>query len=660
MANFKCILIIRTANKVLFQINSSGKYELISVEQDVSLDRAKEYVQRTYKLEISDCQELVSCTFPGGRTYYICVDKPALEPPYGQKWFTLLTAAGKLPDEDTYHVIKDFLRHQAELSNVQLQFGLREGKIVAVGELFPEERGLKCGCVCPVCAGALVARLGTKKQAHFAHYKATDCDVASAQQTALHLLAKELISEARGMFFPAAMVHCQEAFSDEYEVREITRRLPKALEYRLAGFYSCSNVILEKKISDIIPDIILVQDEQLVLVEIAVTHFIDEEKQKKIEELGLSVLEVDLSDLRAEELNRKELQNRLLNTPEKKTWAYLPASQARQAAFDQYSELYKKAEQDIAAEEQQRIQKEKERAEKQEAAQQKYDQLIHPALYRETLTRRRDDKETFQMVRQFSFYHDQNYSGIPFFLDIPTTGDLVFACDRRIWQAAIFDRFIYNRNMEKAEPATVNAKRISSWVTNHQHFFKLDWELMSNVFSYAGGVGRQRSLLNQSIWEFLEHLAQLGFIARLEHSQTKLLVAHSIVPPNEDAAKALRQVLSKVDPYSPKASDFIRGNMKDFDRWQQEREERVVQAMRRAEAEKERQAQYEAGMQEILGSLPEEGFDGEAPLIDSYGHRWFLCTGCGSIVRDNDMSFYGGANGVNKGICRECNRRGQY
>lgn len=659
MANFKCILVIRSEKKILFQMNSSGKYELISMEQDASPDRIKEYVQQTYKLSVTDCQEIVPCGDPRRRIYYVCVDKVITEPPYGQKWFTLLTAAGKLSNEGSYDDLRAFLRREAELSNVQLQFGLRDGKIVVVGELSPDERGLKCDCVCPVCGGSLVARLGTKKQAHFAHYRATDCDVASVQQTALHLLAKELIAEAKGMFFPAAAVRCGEVFSDsDSETWEIIQRLPKTLEYRPAGFYTCSDVILEKKVSDIIPDIILVRGEQRVLVEIAVTHFIDEEKQQKIEKLGLPVLEVDLSDLRTEQLNREELRTRLLTTPEKKKWMFLPTSQARQAIFDQYNTLYEQAEKDIEAEEKQRIQKAKRRAEKREVAQEKYDRLLHPDLYRETLIKRRNDEKTLQIIQQLSFYHDQNYSDVPFFLDIPTTGDLVFDCDRRVWQAAIFDRFIYNRNTEKSEPATVHAKKISSWATNYQRLFKLDWELMSRVFSYAGGYGHQRSLLNQSIWEFLGHLARLGFIEQFDYLQADLLVAHSIIPPNKDAARALSEVLNGVDPFLPQTPGIIRQSMKSFDRWQEENEERAALAAKRAEREKERQAEREAGLQEICDSLPECGFDGDTPLIDSFGHHWCLCTGCGSIVCDSDMSFYGGVNGVNKGICRECGKKG--
>lgn len=167
MADYKCVLVIRAANKVLFETNSSRKYELISVEQDISPDGAKQYVQQIYKLHVSDCQELLSCRIPKSRIYYVCVEKPQSEPPYGRKWFTLSTAASKLPDESAYDGLREFLRYEAELSNVQLQFGLRDGKIVAVGELSPDERGLKCGCVCPSLRWKLSGQAGNKKTSAF-------------------------------------------------------------------------------------------------------------------------------------------------------------------------------------------------------------------------------------------------------------------------------------------------------------------------------------------------------------------------------------------------------------------------------------------------------------------------------------------------------------
>lgn len=657
MTGFKCILIIRFKNKVLFQTNASGKYELISIAQDRSPDKIKEEILRTYNLKPINCQEMTPSRTFKSRTYYVCVDSSDSDLPYGQRWLTLLTAANKLPDEEPYDTIKNFLKHQAELSNVQLQFGLREGHIVGVGELSPDKRGLKCECICPMCGGTLLARLGTKKQPHFAHYKATDCDIASAQQTALHLLAKELIAEANGMYFPAVTVSRKEVFPfEDYQTREITQRLPMALEYRPAGFHRCSNVILEKKVSDIIPDIILVQGEQRVLVEVAVTHFIDEEKQKKIVGLGLPVLEVDLSDLKTDQLNREEIRKRLLDTPEQKEWKFLPSSPARQAVFAQYAALYKKAEQDLEAEAVRQEQKEYERAQRQEYAQRKYDCLLNPDRYRSALEKQRNDEKAFRVVQELTFFHDQNYIAPLFFLDIPTTGDLVFKCDRRIWQSAIFDKFIYNRTPNETERVTIDVKKITSWAIKHQKFFQLDWELMPKVFSYVGGSGYRRSLLEQGISEFLRHLARLGFITKPAYHQANLLVSHSIIPPNANAENALAETLHALDLTSPKTPDMIRKHMKDFDIWQQEQEGRLARKMKQAEKRKEQQLQYETGLQEILANLPENGFDGDIPLKDSFGHRWFVCTSCGSIVRDNDMLYYGGISGINKGVCRECGR----
>lgn len=563
---------------------------------------------------------------------------------------------------------ENIAQSQAELSDVKLQFGLREGKLVAVGELSQEERGLKCGCICPVCKGVLFARLGKKRQAHFAHYKTTNCDVASAQQTALHMLAKDIIAQAKGMYIPAATVSRNEAFTDDRnEEWKVMARLPLTLEYRPAGFYTCSDVILEEKISGIIPDIVMVHGQQRVLVEIAVTHFIGEEKQNKIEELGLPVLEVDLSDLKAEEISREELRKRLLDAPDGKEWAFLPDSRTRQASIEKYNTLYKEAQQAVEEEERQEILREEERRKKQAAAQQKYNRLLQSTVYRETLIKQRDDEQISRIIRQFRFSKDSNYSSFPFFLDIPTNGDLVFDCDRRIWQAAIFDNFIYNRNTEGAEPATVHVKKIASWAVKHQKIFRLDGELMPRVFSYAGGHGRRRSLLEQSIEEFMWHLYRLGFISKPNYSEAEILAAHSIVPPNEEAAKMLVKALSEVDLSSIKAADAVRERLEAFMRWREKQEEKEQRekaekeieetALRREKIKKERQAQYIAGKQEILDRLRENGPDENVMLKDSFANRWLWCISCGSIARDIDMASYGGKNSANKGICRECSKQ---
>lgn len=414
---------------------------------------------------------------------------------------------------------------------------------------------------------------------------------------------------------------------------------------------------MEKRLSDIIPDIILEQGEQRILAEIAVTHFIDEEKKSKIEMLGLPVLEVDLSDLRADELNREVISRRLLSEPEQKRWVFLPETEARQAAVAQYRSHYENTKEELKAEERQRAEKEKLQEKKRKIAQKKYQYLLRPDRYSNTLAQRRNDTQALRAIQKLGFSRNWNAEAIPFFFDIPTTGDLVFECDRRIWQAAIFGTFVFSRNMQKTDPIIISTKKIASWSTKHQDIFKIDWELMPEVLCSYSGHGYPRSLLEQSIREYLYYLARIGFIQERPDSKAQLLASHTILPPNREAARVLEEALNMIDLFLPDAPDRLRQYMDDFDRWEQEQKEKATQAKERAERMKERQSQREAGFQEICASLSEEGFEGDTPLKDSFGFRWLICTECGSIAREDEMATYGGRAGTNKGICRDCSRR---
>ena len=44
----------------------------------------------------------------------------------------------------------------------------------------------------------------------------------------------------------------------------------------------------------------------------------------------------------------------------------------------------------------------------------------------------------------------------------------------------------------------------------------------------------------------------------------------------------------------------------------------------------------------------------ETPVWDSEGNRWIKCELCGKIAKDNEFSFYGGADHINLGTCKEC------
>ena len=88
--------------------------------------------------------------------------------------------------------LRNYLNNLRVEFDIQLEYGVQNGKIINIMDLPVESKGLQCDCVCPGCGGRLVARKGAKKKHHFAHYN-EPCNLVSAQQTALHMLAKEII-----------------------------------------------------------------------------------------------------------------------------------------------------------------------------------------------------------------------------------------------------------------------------------------------------------------------------------------------------------------------------------------------------------------------------------------------------------------------------------
>lgn len=45
--------------------------------------------------------------------------------------------------------------------------------------------------------------------------------------------------------------------------------------------------------------------------------------------------------------------------------------------------------------------------------------------------------------------------------------------------------------------------------------------------------------------------------------------------------------------------------------------------------------------------------------VDRYNRRWIMCTVCGRIKQDAQMSYYGGKGGANQGVCADCSRNGR-
>ena len=155
-----------------------------------------------------------------------------------------------------------------------LKYGLKEGSLVHIDAV---SNGLSCGCTCPACGGRLTAHQGGKNQHHFKHYRTADCDHGA--ESALHIMAKNIIAETKIVYIPDAPCNIYDLF-------------PSGKCYQFDEAY------MEKSISsDIRCDVLLESGSLLVNVEIKVTHEVDMSKRLKLYNENLRTIEIDLSKI---------------------------------------------------------------------------------------------------------------------------------------------------------------------------------------------------------------------------------------------------------------------------------------------------------------------------------------------------------------------------
>lgn len=166
--------------------------------------------------------------------------------------------------------------------------------------------GLKCNCVCPACGSKLVARKGEKKIHHFAHYNTEECEYG--YETSLHLGAKQILLEAKEITLPDVYLR----FPNSHKEKEL---ISPAQRIKI------DTVVLEKGIDDIIPDVIIKVNDKFLMLEIFVTHRIDDIKLNKIRKIGISTIEIDFSRQK-DIITYEKLKETIINGIEDKEWIY--------------------------------------------------------------------------------------------------------------------------------------------------------------------------------------------------------------------------------------------------------------------------------------------------------------------------------------------------
>lgn len=188
-------------------------------------------------------------------------------------------------------------------------------------------RGLSCECRCPSCGEDVVARQGEVREWHFAHISTIEC--SNGAETALHLAAKQILLQHQGVSIPVRTV--------TESIRLADGRTGTGEVSRPGVWLDFNDTDEEVSFGSIRPDIVAALNNTYFFIEIAVTHFVDEQKKQLFYELNMPTLEIDLASLKETRWTWELLEDTVINSTDYKTWINML----------QHSELQKEA-QDIA------------------------------------------------------------------------------------------------------------------------------------------------------------------------------------------------------------------------------------------------------------------------------------------------------------------------
>lgn len=186
-----------------------------------------------------------------------------------------------------------------------------KGHLVHVDDV---PNGEACGCTCPECGSKLIAKnKGQHNQHHFAHVGGSDC--VGAVESALHLMAKEILSEGKKIMLP------------RYPLQVGGIRLFQSIEVES----------YDKELS-LRPDCVGDTAGQKLWVEFKRSHEVDTDKAAKIKSAKIECVEIDINACPLDPLKMKEF---LEESSENRQWIYFKGQENLKSEHTSYSNISK-------------------------------------------------------------------------------------------------------------------------------------------------------------------------------------------------------------------------------------------------------------------------------------------------------------------------------
>lgn len=175
------------------------------------------------------------------------------------------------------------------MNGPQILYGVRDDELVHIDDA---TRGLACNCTCPECGRSLVARKG-EVLVHFFAHAAEEINCNPTPESLVHAYAKQQVAKFLRLELPGFAVEARYQ-SNDGEVHYLNwRHLP------LYNLEVKSAKVESTHFPGVIPDVLLATNRGFVAVEVFYRHAVPSEKLEKLQDLSLSTVEIDLSDLSA-------------------------------------------------------------------------------------------------------------------------------------------------------------------------------------------------------------------------------------------------------------------------------------------------------------------------------------------------------------------------
>ena len=385
--------------------------------------------------------------------------------------------------------------------------------------------GLACGCICVGCSAPLIARKGAKKRWHFAHHGG---DVGeTCAESAIHAAAKQVLLEHNWLRAPEMRVTVSSTTKSGMKLHESSLlSAERSIRFEHAA--------LEVWETSVRPDLVGYRGDRKLLVEMYYRHRVDGNKRRKLKELDLPAIEIDLSDIDAS-AGFQAIIERVVHQTEFKSWLHFPnedqirghlrarlAGRVRQANA-QYK-VRRLAEQARSAS---REKKQTEDLERRKAAALRYRQT--PLEQKE-----KDLRQRLGIVGAWPYYlHKESDIGS------------VVAEAAMIWQAALFARFIFRKRNEQ---------------------YKLQHSSVTQWIQERFGSNSSTAALAREINRYLGYLSACGFLRKLPYnpygSQAYVVVHDKLeLPASNDTRTETVERVEQPRALVPVSTTFVQGEL---------------------------------------------------------------------------------------------------